>query len=300
MKQAERDIRRKLAVLAHAEGSGNVSRTCRYFGISRETFYVWRRQYAEGGRGALINRKPGIKGRRPNQLPVEVERHILELRKGLALGPLRISWYLSRYHGIRASPGGIYRCLKRNGMNRLDPALRTRQVRSWKRYEQTVPGHQVQIDVKFVDLARPNGRKSRRYQYTAIDDATRVRALKIYARHTQANAIDFLDHVIDRFPFRIRQVRTDNGSEFRARFHWHVEDQGIEHRYIKPRTPRLNGKVERSHRTDKTEFYQLLEYRYDVDLEKKLEEWERFYNLQRPNGAHKGKTPYEVLRDRLR
>ena len=83
-------------------------------------------------------------------------------------------------------------------------------MRSWKRYEKAVPGHQVQIDVKFVDLQCRNGRKIRRYQYTAIDDATRIRALKIYPRHTQANAIDFLDHVIERFPFRIRQVRTDN------------------------------------------------------------------------------------------
>ena len=90
MTQAERDVRRKLAVLAHAETSGNVSKTCRYFGISRETFYCWKRQFAQGGREALINRKPGCKGRHPNQLPVEMERRILELRKGLALGPLQI------------------------------------------------------------------------------------------------------------------------------------------------------------------------------------------------------------------
>jgi transposase InsO family protein len=62
----------------------------------------------------------------------------------------------------------------------------------------------------------------------------------------------------------------------------------------------LNGKVERSHRTDKDEFYQLLTYRDDVDLKKKLAAWEKFYNYDRPHGAHKGKTPYEVLREKLR
>jgi transposase InsO family protein len=62
----------------------------------------------------------------------------------------------------------------------------------------------------------------------------------------------------------------------------------------------LNGKVERSHRTDKEEFYQLLTYRDDVDLEKKLATWEGFYNYDRPHGAHSGKTPYEVLREKLR
>jgi len=79
-----------------------------------------------------------------------------------------------------------------------------------------------------------------------------------------------IDYVVEKFPFRIRTIRTDRGHEFQALFHWHVADLGMEHVYIKPRTPQLNGKVERSHRTDKDEFYQLLTYRDDVDLEKKL------------------------------
>ena len=85
--------------------------------------------------------------------------------------------------------------------------------------------------------------------------------------------------MIGKFPFRIKEIRTDNGHEFQARFHWHVEDKGIRHAYIKPSSPQLNGKVERSHRSDSQEFYQLLTYKGDVDLEAKLAEWERFYNL---------------------
>ena len=73
----------------------------------------------------------------------------------------------------------------------------------------------------------------------------------------------------------------------------------MEHVYIKPKTPQLNGKVERSPRTDKDELDQLPTYNDDVDLEKKLATWERFYNYDRPHGAHKGKTPYEVLREKL-
>ena len=71
------------------------------------------------------------------------------------------------------------------------------------------------------------------------------------------------------------------------------------HVYIKPATPRLNGKVERSHLTDKQEFYQLLNYKDDVDLVIKLKEWENFYNFCRPHGSLKGKNPYEVLRSKL-
>src|SRR5664279_6212166 len=95
------------------------------------------------------------------------------------------------------------------------------------------------------------------------------------------------------------KIRTDNGHEFQAKFHWHVEDKGIRHAYIKKGTPQLNGKVERSHRSDQEEFYQLLSYKDDVDLETKLEEWENFYNFNRPHGAFNGKTPYEALREKL-
>jgi transposase InsO family protein len=69
---------------------------------------------------------------------------------------------------------------------------------------------------------------------------------------------------------------------------------------LRARAPQLNGKVERSHRTDTDEFYQLLTYRDDVDLNKKLAVWERFYNYDRPHGAHSGRTPYEALREKLR
>ena len=144
-----------------------------------------------------------------------------------------------------------------------------------------------------------NGNTVKRFQYTAIDDATRIRALKIYDRHTQANAIDFIDYVTKKFPFRIKVIRTDNGHEFQAKFHWHVEDLGMIHVYIKPASPHLNGKVERSHLTDKQEFYQLMNYKDDVDLRAKLKEWEDFYNFFWPHSALKGKTPYEVLRNKL-
>ena len=155
------------------------------------------------------------------------------------------------------------------------------------------------MDVKFLNLKTSQGKMVRRFQYTAVDNATRIRSLKIYDRHTQANAIDFIDHVVDRFPFRIHTVRTGHGHEFQAKFHWHLADLGIRHVYIKPRTPRLNGKVERSHGTDEVEFYQLLEYTDDVDLNEKLNQWEQYYNFHRPHGALKGKAPYEILKEKM-
>lgn len=298
MTQAQRDIRRKLQVLRHAAESGNISKTCRYFGISRETYYQWKRAYESDGEQALVNQKPGARENIVLRLPVETEEIILFLRCKYYFGPLRITWYLDRYHGIKVSTGGVYRVLRRNGLNRLPRNMKRRDIPT-KRYEKQVPGHHVQVDVKFLKFKDKAGHTLKRYQYTAIDDATRIRALKIYDRHTQKNAIHFIDYVIEKFPFRIHTIRTDNGHEFQAQFHWHIEDLGMRHVYIKPRSPRLNGKVERSHGSDEREFYQLLEYKDDVDLEEKLSAWESFYNLHRPHGGLDGKTPYEVLREKL-
>jgi transposase InsO family protein len=163
-----------------------------------------------------------------------------------------------------------------------------------KRYNKQVPVHHIQMDVKFLNFTGKRGEKIRRFQYAAIVDATCVRALKVYDKHTQTNAIDFVDHIIEKFPFRIKEIRTENGHEFQAKFHWHVEDQGIRHAYIKRGTPQLNGKVERSHRSDQQDFYQLLSYKGDVDLEAKLSEWENFYNFNRPHGALNGKAPMKL------
>ncbi len=263
------------------------------FGIAQSSFYRRRAAYQKHGEVGLKNANT-IPKNPANQTPPEIVEKVLHLRRNYHLGPIQIVWYLARYHDIRISDAGVHRILRRNGLNRLPGGTRVRKVHT-KRYSKHVPGHHIQMDVKFLAFKGKRGDSIRRFQFTAIDDATRIRALKIYDRHTQANAMDFVDYVIDMFPFRIREIRTDNGHEFQAKFHWHVENKGIRHAYIKPSLPQLNGKVERSHRSDQQEFYQLLSYKGDVDLEAKLVEWERLYNLARPHGAHDGKTPYEAL-----
>jgi transposase InsO family protein len=86
-----------------------------------------------------------------------------------------------------------------------------------------------------------------------------LRVLRAYPRCDQKTAIAFIDDVMAKLPFKVERVQTDNGSEFGASFHWHLLDKGIDHVKIRPRTPRLNGKVERSHRIDSKEFYRLLQ-----------------------------------------
>ena len=300
-KEDRKIVARKLKILDYATKIGNVSKTCRYFGISRETFYVWKRSFSAYGDNGLKNKKPGLApGTCPWRIQGETEEKIIYLRKTYHFGPQRICWYLERYHGLKFTGHGIYSVLKRNGLNRLPSSERKSPIPSkFTRYEKQLPGHHIQIDVKFLLFKNSLGKTIKRFQYTAIDDATRIRAIKIFKKHNQECAISFVDYVISKFPFRIFMIRTDNGHEFQSKFHWHVEDIGIKHVYIKPGTPRLNGKVERSHKTDDSEFYQLLEYKDDVDLEVKLTEWENYYNFHRPHGAFKGMTPFEILCDKL-
>jgi transposase-like protein len=254
----------KLAALGFAKEHGNVAWACRTFSVSRSACYRWREVYRERGEAGLSERKP-IALDHPRRVPQATVQKVLELRTKYHLGRQRIVWYLERYHGIKIGQSSMHRILIRNGLRKL-PEKAGRRALHTCRYAKQVPGHHIQMDVKVVDLKTDDGTRVRRYQYTAIDDASRIRALRIYPRHTQQHAIEFADHVIQQFPFRIHTVRTDRGHEWQAQFHWHVEDRGIRHAYIKPRSPELNGKVERSHRTDQEEFYQLLTYTDDVDL----------------------------------
>jgi transposase InsO family protein len=162
------------------------------------------------------------------------------------------------------------------------------------------PARTSLADRRQVSTSYP-GKRASYWQFTAIDDCTRLRVLKIYERNNQKNACDFVDYVLSRLPFRVQAIQTDNGPEFSAQFHWHMQDLNIAHIYIKKRTPRLNGKVERSHRIDEEEFYQLLEGVIVEDaggFNTKVQEWENFYNYERPHGALAGQSPYERFREK--
>jgi len=287
-----------MAIIRHAqEVTHNVSLTCRYYGITRQCYYIWLRRYEELGEEGLRDRssRPHFS---PRTTKEEVVTKIVYLRRYYHFGPHRIAMYLKRYHDIVISPSGIWRILRRLEMSRLPSSQRYKPHKQrWKRYEKPLPGHAVQVDVKFI--APIGASRKKHYQFTAIDDCTRLRVLKIYDRLNQKTAIDFVDYTLEKLPFQIQLIQTDNGPEFGSVFHWHVLDKGVAHVYIKPATPRLNGKVERSHRIDADEFYRMLEGVVVGDTKlfnSKLEEWERFYNFDRPHGSLSGQTPYERLR----
>ena len=287
----------RLKLLQAATQAGKVARTCRHFGLSRKTFYKWRQRYHQHGDAGLADRARAPH-RSPRATPAAVVSKILYLRQHYHFGPGKIADYLKRFHGVSVACASVHRILRRHGMNRLPANQKYRRhAHRWTRYEKAQPGHRLQVDVKFLE--RIPGTRRRFYQFTAIDDCTRIRVLKVYDACTQRTAIAFIDDVLRRLPFRVHVIQTDNGAEFQSHFHWHLEALDIRHVYIRPRTPHLNGKVERSHRVDDQEFYQLLDrdgITDDIHLfNKKLKAWEDYYNYHRPHGALAGQTPYERL-----
>lgn len=280
-----------------ADGDRSVAQSCRHFGISRKTFYKWKARYGTHGAAGLCDR-PRAPLRSPRATPADVVRKILYLRQQYHFGPGKIADYLKRFHQVLVARSSVHRILGKHGMNRLPANQKHRPHKQrWQRYEKPQPGHRLQMDVKFLE--RIPGTRKRLYQFTAIDDCTRIRVLKVFDACNQRTAVRFLDEVVRRLPFRVQVVQTDNGAEFQSQFHWHAQALDIRHVYIRPRTPHLNGKVERSHRVDDQEFYQLLDQEGVSDnihlFNEKLREWEDYYNYHRPHGALEGQTPYERL-----
>jgi transposase InsO family protein len=195
-----------------------------------------------------------------------------------------------RVYQVKVATGTISKICDDLGLPRPRRPKRRRSSRQLKLFEKAKPGESVQVDVKVVKVA---GTKA--YQYTACDDCTRLRVLRLYRRLNVLSSLDFLGQVIRAFPFRIRKLQTDRGAEFPFTFVLAVERAGIRHRYIQPRRPDQNGKVERSHRVDAEEFWSRHGFETFEAAAAALREWEHVYNEVRFSMALNGRTPAEKL-----
>ena len=227
------------------------------------------------------------KSKRPKKTPEKkvtdkIGEWVLELRKR-RLGSRRIQSELKRVHDCSLSRRTIQTILDQA---QQPPLVKTRRPRkSVKRYARAIPGERVQIDT--CEIA------DGLYQYTAIDDCTRMKILKLHPQKSAENSLDFLEYVIEELSFPIQRVQTDRGMEFFAyEFQQQLMDYAIKFRPIKPRSPHLNGKVERSQKTDWEEFYSTVDFTA-TDLNEKLRQWQDYYNHERPHGSLGNQTPWE-------
>ena len=184
--------------------------------------------------------------------------------------------------------------------------------KSDRRYpEILVPGEKVQVDVKEVPYnclkgaARRDGKHL--YQWTAIDECTRIRFVYGFEEHTPENSVKFFKMLQKIFPFKIQTIQTDNGTEFTYKyisdtelcpFDIALKNAGVQHKLIPPRTPWHNGKVERSHRNDQRYFYNWEKFASVEDLNRKLKDHLRWSN-RKPMRTLGGKSPLDLLREKL-
>jgi transposase InsO family protein len=263
---------------------GSVSKASRKCGMPRSTLYRWIKRYEKEGLPGLVDKSQKPKHLAKQKVDESLKSLILKIRQDYKFGPQRISTHLLREHQIQLSVTTVWRVLK---TSQIKPLKKYRGKQEIKRYSRPIPGERVQIDVTKI---RPKC-----YQFTAIDDCTRLRVLRLYENKRAESALHFLFEMLDAFQFPIQRIQTDWGTEF-FNDHFQIElmDHFIKFRPIKPRTPHLNGKIERSQKTDKAEFYSLLNLRdQSLPLKKLVSEWEYFYNHKRRHSALNGKTPYE-------
>lgn len=263
---------------------GSVSKTALKCGVPRSTIYRWIKRFKTEGKEGLngYSKKPKIFARQ--KLNLHLEQLIISIREELKFGPQRISTHLKRVHNFEISTATVWRVLKNNNIPNIKKYKRREDI---KRYSKDIPGDSVQIDVTKIG--------TNCYQFTAIDDCTRLRAVKLYPNKKATSAVDFIGYVLDTFQFPIHRIQTDWGTEFfNDLFQEELMIHFIKFRPIKPRNPHLNGKVERSQLTDKSEFYSTIpRAERNMSLASKLFEWQQFYNHKRRHASLNGKTPYE-------
>jgi len=281
----DRDVKKRLQWIELYEEKQDAGLVCRRVGISRPTLRKCYKRYQENGLGGLKSQSKKPHNSPTTKLNDELLSIIEKYRKKRKLGARRIQLELIRNEDTKLSLATIHKALKK--LN-VEPLVRTKRSKKPIRYAMDLPGERVQMDVMKV--------KPGVYQYTAIDDCTRYRVLAVYPRRTAKNTMHFIEKTVEEMPFPIQRIQTDRGSEFFAlKVQKMLMEYVIKFRPIKPASPHLNGKVERSQQTDIQEFYATLDID-NISLEELNDEigyWQHHYNWFRPHSALEGKTPMD-------
>ena len=283
----------------------NAALTSRYFGISRQTFYRWKRRYNPRDLSSLESRSHRPHRLRKPTWSRELALSVLHLREQYPRWGKDKLVVLLRRQGWRPSTsmvGRILTRLKARGVLREPPWARiSTRKRLWKRpyavrkpkgYSLKNPGDLVQVDT--LDVRPLPGVVLK--HFTARDVVSRWDVLEVHTRATATIAKGFLDTLQARMPFPVRAIQVDGGSEFQAIFETECQHRGIHLFVLPPRSPKLNGCVERAQRTHTEEFYEVTDFPLEMPaLNQELQAWECTYNSVRPHQALGYLTPYQFL-----
>ncbi len=263
----------------------------------------WLAAYKAGGEKSLEPKSTEPKQCHGETL-IRIKERVIEIRKETKKCAVKIHWQLEK-EGIEIHERTIGKILKKENLVRK---YRVKKIKYKYIKAERKPGELIEIDVKYV----PGKVAGKRYfQYTAIDTASRWRHLEVYEEQNGWNSSLFLESVIEKFSYLIQAVKTDNGFIFTNRYTGtykrldmmpkgvHAFDaccaeHNIIHYLIDPGKPAQNGTVERSHREDQEKFYDQNEFKTFLSLQKKMKEWNIYYNNLEHCGLN-GQSPNEFL-----
>lgn len=278
----------------------DAAKVCPYGKRSLERWAAVYKQHGETG----LEPKSTEPKRYRVETSIRLKERVIEIRKKTKKCAQKIHWQIKK-EGFLIHARTIGKILKKEGLTRK---YRVKKIQYKYIKAERKPGELVEIDVKYV----PGKIDGKRYfQYTAIDTASRWRYLEIFEEQSNYHSIIFLLRVIEKFPYPVCAVKTDNGFVFTNRYtgtykredlsprQLHSFDKccarsNVTHYLIDPGKPSQNGTVERSHREDQEKFYNQNTFNSARDLQRKLKRWNMYYNNLEHCGLH-GKSPNEFL-----
>jgi putative transposase len=296
----------KLELWAELRSRGTSDAECsRLLEVSRATLYRWaKRLRIHGSAGLEDGSRAPKRRRRPTWTTAQAHAVLVARRKHPRWGKEKLAVLLRR-QGCEVSVSMVGRILTEarcRGALREPPrypvsarkrrSKRPYAIRKPREYKALAPGDIVQVDT--LDLRPLPGVVLK--QFTARDVFSRWDVVEVFTSATATAATQFLEAMKERFPFPIRAIQVDGGSEFRGSFEPRCQQEGIHLFVLPPRSPKLNGHVERAQRTHTEEFWEC----YDGDLDiasarKALRRWEHLYNTHRPHQSLNWLTPKEYL-----
>ena len=269
-----------------------VTKASKEFKVNRRTIYRWIKRY-DGTKESLkdYSRRPH---HHPNEHTEEELKLIKDYKNNNKDTGLVVLWVKLRRAGYKRTVQGLYHAMIKLGIYNKVPR-KAKKIQPPEVPIAKYPGERVQIDVKYVPREclpkEIKERGERYYQYTAIDEYTRLRYLYFCKEHTTYESTVFVNRMIKYFPFRVELIQTDNGFEFTNRLSWNgfnknketmfekrLKELGIKYVTTRPHTPTQNGKVERSHRKDQERFYYKRVFLNLEDLKEKGKRWLIEYN----------------------
>ena len=298
----ERD---RLRALSLWKESQDVGLACRTFQMSQAALYRWRKRFDPHDMHSVKEHSRRPKHVRSAQWPLKLIQEVKELRETYPRwGKDKLVVLVrSKGHAVSTSTvGRILSYLKRHG-RLIEPRrpktrptkhrrARPYAIRKPKEYRIARPGDLIEVDT--LDI-RPLPQVTLK-QFTARDVISRWDVLEAHHQATASVAAQFLDTLNSRTPFAIRAVQVDGGSEFYADFEAECRRRRIKLFVLPPKSPKLNGAVERANRTHTEEFYEVTECAWSVEkLNQQLIAWERVYNTIRPHQSLNYLTPLQFL-----